>query len=66
MLAWLSGGPAGPGRMEVTGPVPWLAAVVLAGECVTGALLAVAVWLAWRGVAGLWRGRRAEVPVPDP
>jgi hypothetical protein len=66
LLAWLSGGPAGPGRLEVTGPVPWLAGVALAGECVVGALLAVAVGLACRAVARWWPGRRAEASVADP
>jgi hypothetical protein len=66
LLAWLSGGPAGPGRLAVTGPVPWLAGTVLAGECLAGALLATAVGLAWRAVARSWAGRRAEAPAADP
>jgi hypothetical protein len=52
-LAWLSGGPAGPGRLAVTGPVAWQAGVWLAVEVGGGALVAV---LAGRGVpvAGRW------------
>jgi hypothetical protein len=66
LLAWLSGGPAGPGRLDVIGPVPWLAGIALAGECLAGALLAVAVGLAWRAVARRWAGRRAEASATDP
>ncbi len=39
VLAWLSCGPAGPGRLAVTGPVAWLAGAAFAGEVA----LAVAV-----------------------
>ncbi|HET9655226.1 MAG TPA: DUF6350 family protein [Kineosporiaceae bacterium] len=49
-LAWLSGGPAGPGRLAVTGPVPWLAGLWFAAEIAAGALLAV---LGGRGVPAL-------------
>jgi len=66
LLAWLSGGPAGPGRLEVTGPVPWLAAGVLAAECGAGALVAVAAGLAWRGVVGHWSARPGRRRRPDP
>lgn len=41
VLAHLSGGAAGPGRMAVTGPDPLAAGIVLAGELAAGALLAL-------------------------
>jgi hypothetical protein len=52
-LAWLSGGPAGPGRLAVTGPVAWQAGAAFAAEVGIGALGAV---LVLRGVpaAGRW------------
>lgn len=40
-LAWLSGGPAGPGRLARTGPVAWQAGAALAAEVAAGGLLAV-------------------------
>jgi hypothetical protein len=43
VLAWLSGGPAGPGRLAEIGPVPWLTGLVFAAEIAAGAALAVAV-----------------------
>ncbi len=46
LLAWLSGGPAGPGRLAVTGPVAWRAGLALAAEVGTGALLTVVAGLA--------------------
>jgi hypothetical protein len=42
VLAWLSGGPAGPGRLAETGPVAWLTGVVFAAEVAAGAALALA------------------------
>jgi hypothetical protein len=66
LLAWLSGGPAGPGRLGETGPVAWPAGVAVAGECLAGALLAAAAGLAWRAVARLWAGRRAGDTLTDP
>lgn len=53
-LAWLSGGPAGPGRLAVTGPVAWQAGTALAAEVGAGALLALVVG---RGIP--FAGRRA-------
>jgi hypothetical protein len=41
-LAWLSGGPAGPGRLAVTGPVAWQAGAAFAAEVGAGGLIAVA------------------------
>jgi len=54
LLAWLASGPAGPGRLGVTGPVPWLAGGVLAGEVLIGALAGTA---ATRALGWLWGGR---------
>ncbi len=42
VLAWLSGGPAGPGRLAETGPLPWLTGVAFAAEVAAGAALALA------------------------
>jgi hypothetical protein len=53
-LAWLSGGPAGPGRLAVTGPVAWQAGAAFATEVGIGALGAV---LVLRGLPAV--GRRA-------
>jgi hypothetical protein len=66
-LAWLSGGPAGPGRLAVTGPVAWQAGTALAAEVGAGALLAVVVG---RGLpfAGWWaldRWRGGDGPRGD-
>lgn len=58
LLAWLASGPAGPGRLGMTGPVPWLAASVLAGEVLTGALAGTA---AARTLGWLFR-RRGPAP----
>lgn len=43
VLAWLSGGPAGPGRFAHVGPTPWLVGLVVAGEVAAGAVGAVLV-----------------------
>jgi hypothetical protein len=43
VLAWVSGGPAGPGRFAHVGPTPWLVGLVVAGEVAAGALGAVLV-----------------------
>lgn len=51
-LAWLSGGPVGPGRLSRSGPVPWQAGVALGGLALAGALLAVAVLALTRQVRG--------------
>jgi hypothetical protein len=42
VLAWLSGGPAGPGRLADVGPVPWLTGFAFAIEVAAGAALALA------------------------
>ena len=58
VVAWLSGGPAGPGRLSVTGPPPHLAAAALAVEVALGA---AAVMLVRRGapaVADAFAARR--------
>jgi Family of unknown function (DUF6350) len=59
-LAWLSGGPAGPGRLAVAGPVAWQAGAAFAAEVGVGAVGAV---LVLRGVPAVgrwaldrWRG----------
>ena len=54
LLAWLSGGPVGPGRLAVVGPVPWLTGAVVAAEVLIGAWLGTALW---RGSAVLVRDR---------
>jgi hypothetical protein len=43
VLAWLSGGPAGPGRLADIGPVPWLTGLVFAAEVAAGTALVLAV-----------------------
>jgi hypothetical protein len=42
VLAWLSGGPIGPGRLAVSGPAPWVVGLAVAVEVGLGAGLAVA------------------------
>lgn len=62
VLAWLSGGPAGPGRMSQVGPTPWLVAGVFAIEVVIGAAVTLVIGqVAPRlvgGLAGALPGRR--------
>jgi hypothetical protein len=59
-LAWLSGGPAGPGRLARTGPVAWQAGAAFAIEVAAGALLAVVLVrvlpAAVRRALRRWRG----------
>jgi hypothetical protein len=43
VLSWLSGGPAGPGRLADTGPAPHLAAAAFAVEVALGAALVLLV-----------------------
>jgi hypothetical protein len=50
VLAWLSGGAAGPGSLAQVGPSPWRVALALAGELGAGA--AVVAWIAARRRAG--------------
>jgi hypothetical protein len=52
LLAWLSGGPAGPGRLAETGPDPLLTGAATGAEVALGALLTV---LAVTGVPSLLR-----------
>jgi hypothetical protein len=54
VLAWLSGGPLGPGRMAHLGPSAWQ--VGLAAALEVGVLAAASVWLLG------WQGQRAAVP----
>jgi Family of unknown function (DUF6350) len=51
-LAWLSGGPAGPGLLAVTGPQPLWTGLAFGGEVAAGVAIALAGAWAWR------RGRR--------
>lgn len=43
VLGWLSGGPAGGGRLTEVGPSPWQLGLVLAAEIAVGAAIAAAV-----------------------
>lgn len=52
VLSRLAAGPAGPGRLEVTGPVPWAVGAVVVGEVLVGAWLGTALWRAAEVVAG--------------
>jgi hypothetical protein len=52
VLAWLSGGPAGPGRLADIGPVPWLTGLVFAAEVAAGTALALAVRSTAAGIRG--------------
>jgi hypothetical protein len=51
-LAWLSGGPAGPGRLAITGPVPWLTGAAFAVEVGAGVALALAGRSTVRAIRG--------------
>ncbi len=53
-LAWLSGGPAGPGSLAVTGPAPLWTGLAFAAEVAAGVGLAVGAAATWRR----WRPRR--------
>ncbi len=60
VLAWLSGGPSGPGRLAEVGPNPVLVAGVFAVEVALGAALLFLVRRAAPGTAdrlAAWRGR---------
>lgn len=52
VLCRLAAGPAGPGRLELTGPVPWAVGAVVAVEVLIGAWLGTALWRAAEVVAG--------------
>jgi Family of unknown function (DUF6350) len=62
LLAWLSGGPAGPGRLAEVGPRPLLVAVAVAGEVALGAVLTVLVTATPAGQDGVreWTLRLAR------
>lgn len=63
VLAWLSGGPAGPGRMSQVGPTPWLVAGVFAIEVMIGAAVMLVIGqLAPRLVSGLASGLAGALP----
>jgi hypothetical protein len=55
VLSWLSGGPAGPGRLAQIGPSPWQVGLAVGIEVGLGALLAVGVGVAIRWRALRWR-----------
>jgi hypothetical protein len=54
LLAWLSGGPAGPGLLAVTGPPPLLTGLAFGVEVAIGVVLVLAV----AGARGRLSGRR--------
>jgi len=60
-LCWLSGGPAGPGMLAVTGPQPLLTGAAFAAEVAAGAALVVAGRWSWRSLRGGSRVGRARV-----
>ena len=51
ILGWLSGGPAGPGRLAELGPSPWQLGLVTALEVGVGAVIVVAAGLTVRFLA---------------
>jgi hypothetical protein len=58
LLAWWSGGAAGPGRLAVVGPDPWAVALVAAATVGVGAIVgAVAAWQRLRAPAAEYAGR---------
>jgi hypothetical protein len=54
LLAWLSGGPAGPGLLAVTGPQPLLTGLAFGVEVTVG----VAFVMSFPGTRGRFAGRR--------
>jgi hypothetical protein len=54
ILAWMSGGPLGNGRMAVVGPVPWQVGLVATGVVAVSASIGAALGRAFR--AGPRRG----------
>ncbi|HYJ74464.1 MAG TPA: DUF6350 family protein [Kineosporiaceae bacterium] len=52
LLAWVSGGPAGPGLLAVTGPQPLLTGLAFGGEVAVGVVLVLAVARARRASGG--------------
>lgn len=57
VLAFLTDGSAGPGRLAVAGPSPWQVGLAVAGEVAVGVLLVAAVREGRRRGYGLRRGR---------
>jgi hypothetical protein len=58
LLAALSGGPFGPGRLAAVGPSPWQVGLAVGGEIAGVALIGVAVqawWRLWRSLPGVAR-----------
>lgn len=53
VLAWLSAGAVGPGRLAVAGPTPWLAGAAFGAQVTAGALVLVGV----RAALPVLRGR---------
>ena len=52
LLAWMSGGPLGDGRMATIGPVPWQVALVATGVVSVSASIAAALGRAFRSPRG--------------
>jgi hypothetical protein len=61
VMGWLSGGPAGPGRLARMGPIGWEVGLMVAVEVGVGALLAAGIGLAARS---LQRSRRVLEVAP--
>lgn len=62
VLAWASGGPAGPGRMSQVGPTPWLVAGTVAIEVMIGVALVVLVRQVAPALADALARRRTRTP----
>lgn len=60
-VAWLASGPAGPGRLAVTGPAPLPVGAAFAVEVLVGGLAAL---LVLRGVPAVVRAVRRRLPFP--
>jgi uncharacterized protein DUF6350 len=60
VLAWLSAGPAGPGRLADVGPVAWSTGLLVAAEVAVGALLAVGAGLGARRFKAWEAGQEPE------
>ena len=60
VLAWLSGGPAGPGRLAELGPVPWLTGAAFAVEVAAGAALVLTARSTAATVRGISMRRASE------
>jgi hypothetical protein len=58
LLAAVSGGPFGPGRLAAVGPSPWQVGLTIGGEVAGVALVVVAIqawWRLWRSLPGVAR-----------